>query len=75
MQFHTILASFAVLASASFVAAAPSPIPAPAPGLADVLPGMRMPLPLRLAANSPSARQPKGHADPYALPWVIADRW
>ena len=34
----------------------------------------RMPLPMRLAADSPSARAPNAEADPYALPWAIVGR-
>ena len=37
--------------------------------------GTGMPLPLRLAANSASARLRHAAADPYALPWAVADRW
>ncbi|OSD00371.1 hypothetical protein PYCCODRAFT_1437494 [Trametes coccinea BRFM310] len=58
----SLLATLAVLlGSAAFVAAAPAH-PHAARG---------MPLPMRLAAKSNSARAPNAGADPYALPWGV----
>ncbi|KAL7278094.1 hypothetical protein ACG7TL_008064 [Trametes sanguinea] len=61
MQLNLLATLAVLLGSAVFVAAAPAH-PHAARG---------MPLPMRLAAKSNSARAPNAGADPYALPWGV----